>query len=91
MWNQILDWEHFDIHLPQPQHDPLHIHDWWEEAAKKVPKEERRRFNGMVIYAFWNIWKERNRRIFNNVSETALQTASREDIMLRKRAIDRLA
>jgi len=69
----------------------LHIHDWWEEAAKKVPKEERRRFNGMAIYAFWNIWKERNRWIFNNVSETALQTASREDIMLRKRAIDRLA
>jgi hypothetical protein len=52
VWNQILDCEHFDIHLPQPQHDPLHIHDWWEEAAKKVPKEERRCFNGMAIYTF---------------------------------------
>jgi len=32
-----------------------------EEAEKKVPKTERRRLNGVVIYTFWNIWKERKR------------------------------
>jgi len=53
-----------------------------------VPRAERRRFNGLVIYTFWNLWKERNRRIFNNATETALQVAMRikEDIDLRKRA-----
>ena len=42
----------------------------------------------MVIYTFWNIWKERNRRIFNNTSDTVLQVAARikDDIMQRKRA-----
>ena len=40
----------------------------------------------MVIYTFWNIWKKRNRRIFNNTSETVLQVAARilDDIEQRK-------
>jgi hypothetical protein len=53
---------------------------------KKIPKSNKRRFNGMVIYTVWNIWKERNRRIFNNNSEPALHVLSRtrEDIVQRK-------
>jgi len=41
-----------------------------------------------MIYTFWNLWKELNRRIFNNVTETVLQVAAgiKEDIDLRKRA-----
>jgi len=55
-----------------------------------VPRSERRRLNGVVIYAFWNIWKERNRRIFDNLIETVPQVAVRikEDIQQRKRALE---
>ena len=61
---------------------------WWEEVATKVPRSERRRLNGVVIYTFWNIWKERNRRIFDNKIETVTEVAARikEDIEQRKRA-----
>jgi hypothetical protein len=57
-------------------------------AAHKVAKDEKRHFNGMVIYTFSNIWKERNMRIFTNTSESVLQVASRirYDIIQRKRA-----
>ena len=44
---------------------------------------------GVVIYTFWNLWKERNSRIFNNAAESlVLQVAARikEDIEERKRA-----
>ena len=56
----------------------------------KVPRSERRRLNGVLIYTFWNVWKERNRRIFDNKIHTVLQVASKikDDIEQRKRAID---
>jgi hypothetical protein len=65
----------------------MQIMSWWEEAVTVVPLTERRRFNGMVIYNFWNLWKERNMRIFNNF-ESVMQVAARikDDIKQRRRA-----
>jgi hypothetical protein len=59
----------------------------------KVTKEDRKRFNGLVIYICWNLWKERNRRIFSNAQESALQVASRikEDIARRKKTLEKEA
>ena len=87
MWRQILAWEHFDITLGQQQGGPLQIMSWWDKAVTVVPLTERRHFNGMVLYTFWNLWKERNRRIFNN-SESVMQVAARikDDIEQRRRA-----
>jgi hypothetical protein len=69
------------------QADLVHIKAWWEETANKVPTSERRWLNGMMIYTFWNIWMEHNRRIFNNTSEMVLQVAARikDDMEQRKR------
>jgi hypothetical protein len=88
VWNLVISWENLPELRSQAQADPVHIKAWWEETSMKVPATERRRLNGMVIYIFWNIWKERNRRIFNNISETGLQVAARikDDIEQRKRA-----
>ena len=89
VWDQILSWENLTQLQQQPRVDPIHIRSWWEEAARKVPRSERRRLNGVIIYTFWNIWKERNRRIFDNKIETVPQVAVRikEDIEQRKRAL----
>jgi len=61
---------------------------WWEEVQSKITKDNRKRFNGLVIYTVWNIWKERNRRIFTNTHEMAMRVASRtkEDILQKKMA-----
>ena len=62
--------------------------DWWESASLSIPKEKRRDFNGMAIYTMWNLWKERNRRTFDNKYSTATQVAERtkEDIEQYRRA-----
>ena len=51
---------------------------------------QRRRFNGVVIYIMWNLWKERNSRIFENVFQTVQQVAysTKEDIVQRHRAMN---
>ena len=69
VWNQVLAWEDFDTQLANTQLEPMHIDDWWDKAVHKVPKPMKRQFNRVVIHTIWNIWKERNRRIFNNTSE----------------------
>jgi hypothetical protein len=52
------------------------------------PKRKRRDFNGMTIYTTCNLWKERNRRTFDNKYSTAVQVAERtkEDIEQYRRA-----
>jgi hypothetical protein len=41
---------------------------WWRRCKSKVDKQYRPRFDGIVIYFWWNIWKERNRRNFDQLS-----------------------
>jgi len=87
VWDQVLSWENFTVQLSQQ--DSTCIAKWWEEAASKVPKQDHRRFNGVLIYIVWNLWKERNRRIFENGYRTVQQVASliKEDIVQRRRAV----
>ena len=87
IWCQVLSWENFDVQLPQQ--DPQCLVDWWEDAATKVPKQECRTFNEVFIYIVWNLWKERNWRIFENEHKTSAQVASltKEDIVQRRRAM----
>jgi hypothetical protein len=91
VWDQIISWENLPELRAQFQANPVHIKAWWEDTARMVPSSERRRLNAMVIYTFWNIWKARNRRIFNNTSETVVQVAARikDDIEQRKRDFNR--
>lgn len=42
---------------------------WLEEICRDMPKEDRRFLTGVILYSWWNIWKERNRRIFQGKEE----------------------
>jgi hypothetical protein len=88
IWSLTLAWVHFDENLIIPSDEPSHLIRWWEETQAKIPKSERL-FNGVVIYTLWNVWKERNRRIFTDTFQTAAQVASRakEDIEQQERAL----
>lgn len=46
---------------------------WWEACRREMVKEQRRNFDGLIIYVAWGIWLQRNARIFNNVYGTVSQ------------------
>jgi hypothetical protein len=42
------------------------LHSYWRKCQSRFDKDQRRAFNGIIIYFWWNVWKERNRRTFQN-------------------------
>lgn len=76
VWQQVLAWENHNLgQLGSPDRFPS-ISAWWERAAMNIQKDKLHDFNGAAIYIMWNIWKERNRRIFEDKSQTAQQIAA---------------
>ena len=41
---------------------------WWDDTIAALPKERRREASGLIIYSMWGVWKERNRRVFQNAA-----------------------
>lgn len=59
------------------------LHNHWRRSRAKFQKNQRKVFDGVMIYFWWSIWKERNRRTIQN---TALQP--REVALLCKEEIE---
>ena len=47
----------------------------WRKCRTKFGKDQKKKFDGMVIYFWWNIWKERNRGTFRQKSLQQCQVA----------------
>jgi hypothetical protein len=47
--------------------------DWWQQSRMRVPGSFRRGFDSLMLLISWEIWKERNRRTFDNIFRTPIQ------------------
>jgi hypothetical protein len=79
-------WNEFRLQEPtmvQAASNSLSIKDWWEEVQTRCTGPTKKRSIITVAYVIWNIWNERNRRIFKDhkllPGEVACKT--REDLL----------
>nr|TKW05842.1 hypothetical protein SEVIR_7G202600v2 [Setaria viridis] len=61
VWQLVSNWATDRVVLPMPN---ASIQDWWSSSLTAIAKEKRRKEAGILIYTAWNLWKERNRRVF---------------------------
>jgi len=67
VWQKIGTWTQPLVRAPD---DSLEIIDWWEKELAYLPAKKRRLKAALLMYCAWNIWKERNRRVFDQVQKT---------------------
>ncbi|RCV35830.1 hypothetical protein SETIT_7G271200v2 [Setaria italica] len=53
----------------------ISLYAWWLKCKVRVDKKDRQTFNSLMIYFWWNVWKEKNRRIFQHKFLPPLQLA----------------
>uniref|UniRef100_J3MRV2 Uncharacterized protein n=1 Tax=Oryza brachyantha TaxID=4533 RepID=J3MRV2_ORYBR len=67
-----------EINLVNPPATHGDYIQWWKDTRLQVTKEARRKFDGIVVYAAWEIWLHHNVRIFdNNCNNSPRQTADK--------------
>jgi hypothetical protein len=56
------------LNIVEPQRS-IAFEAWWLAAKSLVRKEDRKRFDSLVILVAWMLWKQRNARVFGNTRD----------------------
>ncbi|KAF8697960.1 hypothetical protein HU200_035460 [Digitaria exilis] len=51
----------------------VEIEEWWNASMLGLPKELKRAKASIMIHTIWNVWKERNRRVFQGVATSPMR------------------
>ncbi|OEL33739.1 hypothetical protein BAE44_0005243, partial [Dichanthelium oligosanthes] len=86
VWFRVRNWA--GQHILTPDTDATDVEQWWISTLASLPNNQRRSTAAILMYTTWNIWKERNRRAFEDKLLRADQVFKLilEDINLRRQA-----
>ena len=68
IWWNLLSWMDCSCSFQGPSQ----LHTWWEHLRGMQGRDRRRGFDSLFMCIIWAIWKERNKRLFEGTSCTAI-------------------
>ena len=51
----------------------VQVQDWWNDAMRLATAHTKPTLAAILLYTVWNIWNERNRRIFQGLMQTPVR------------------
>ena len=87
VWWLVRTWSGGLINIPV---QGVEVQDWWNFSLQAAGDEERGKVAALLIYTAWNIWNERNRRIFKGVSLPPARVLGllKEEMEIRRQACE---
>ena len=87
VWVELVNW--LNLHQLPTSGSVSSIYRWWKKCQAMIVKESKSVFDGLIIYFWWNIWKERNRRTFRQKQKTVTEITYliKEDVQQFQQAV----
>lgn len=86
VWQYVNDWKLTQVYsIPESNKT---LKEWWNDAMARCQVKERKSSAAIIMDIAWNIWKERNRRLFQQQALQPSQVLSliKEEINAREMA-----
>lgn len=87
IWRKVATWAGFECLAPGDGLIEGTVYSWWLQLGCRIPNVNRRKFDGTVAYTLWQIWKDRNGRVFENSYLGVHDTVFKIQEMIRTREL----
>jgi hypothetical protein len=73
VWSFLKQW--LDLSMIDTVGSNRSLHNYWRRCCANIDRSQRKVFNDIMIYFWWNVWKDKNRRTFQNKTVQPRQVA----------------